>query len=199
MAPSSDKRHSITCEEARYTVDHQVKKIENTHKKALGLFRVNILIAGLLLTILSLSIESSNVDVMKFRNISSLFGIFLLASSSTFAATTYTSSAVDVGIKTDFESEHDGTDIQTVLKGNYLGWMNHNEDVIKFNSYVFTLAIITLIGSIVFLGAGIYTGILSSNGVSEEYWWFFVGGAAWAIMSGIVWGAEWVSTKIMRL
>ncbi|GGK74359.1 hypothetical protein [Haloarcula sebkhae] len=159
------------CHQARLTLDQQVTRIENYDTKAVGIFRANILLTGLLLSGLAIVVRTDGVNPGQFFNLWSLFGAIGLLFSTILSAMAYTSSSYDLGIGPQvisdaergiYESE---VSFQDDLRGLYKQWLQHNANVGKFNSYLITGAIILLMDAIVFFAGTVATGLYNPSDV----------------------------------
>jgi hypothetical protein len=108
-------RKSVS-KEARETVNQQIKKIEMSDRKAIGLFRTNILLIGLLLTASSVIFRFDGLVESEFVNLGSLVGMLLLILASFMAGIAYTSSSYDIGISPSFVEETQGEDYAVAFR-----------------------------------------------------------------------------------
>lgn len=154
----------IACREARQSLNEQLQVVRGSDEKAIGLFRANLFITGLLLTGFAVTFRNDNGLVAhEFLNIWSGLGLLLLFFSTGFAAVAYTSSAVDVGISpavlNDVEkSRYDIEELKTDLIQLYGDWLDYNRNVVRFNSYLLTLSIILAFDALVLLSGGVFIG-----------------------------------------
>jgi hypothetical protein len=164
----------IACEEARHTVNQQIEKIHREDRKAVGIFRVNILILGILTSGLSLSMRTNAVVTSQFFNAHTVLGITTLLLSSVIASMTYTSSSFDMGIKPKpvqevRDGEHDYDAFMDKLADEYSQWLDANQRVHRFNAYAITWSIIFAIAGLVFFMGGIGTGLAETRGQLISY------------------------------
>lgn len=165
---------SVACREARHTVDQQIEKIHREDKKAVGIFRVNILILGVLISALSISIKTDAIVTSHFLNAHTSLGVATLLLSSVIASMTYTSSTFDMGIKPapveevcSGEWEYDP--FMSKLGDEYAKWVKANQRVHRFNAYAITWSIIFAIVGLVFFMGGIGVGVTESRGAPISY------------------------------
>ncbi|CAL92439.1 hypothetical protein BJ1_gp17 [Halorubrum virus BJ1] len=153
--PSEQLQENV-CTEARLSLNQQLNRIEQYDRKAVELFRSNILLAGVLLSGLTIVVRTDGVDPIDFFNVWSVIGAFSLGASTLLCAMAYTSSSYDMGItsktisKVESGEYDDNGDFNENLRGLYKGWLDHNRNTGVFNSYLITGAIIFLMDSIVF-------------------------------------------------
>lgn len=200
---NGDRVDERVCKEARHTIDQQINRNESTDKKAVGLFRLNLLLAGLVITVLTFIPRTDAIGVSQLINIWSVFGIILLFISSIVAAMTYTSSSYDLGITPSLigrveDGEFDGIqDLDDHLTDLYKGWLRHNANVGQFNSYLITLAILLLLNSMIFLVLGAGYGLLDHQFGRVMYAALF--GLTLIIsvaISSVIWVADWVFAQV---
>jgi len=161
-----DELWENVCHQARLTLDQQVLRIENYDTKAVGIFRANILLTGVLLSGLAIIVRTDGIDPSEFFNLWSAFGALSLLCSTILSAMAYTSSSYDLGIgpKVISDAERGIYDskasFQDDLRDLYKEWLRHNANVGQFNSYLITGSIILLMDAIIFfagtVGVGVY-------------------------------------------
>ena len=160
-----DELWEEVCAESRATLDQQVRRIENYDTKAVGLFRANILLTGVLISGLAIIVRTNGVVPGQFLNGWSLFGALTLLLSTASSAMAYTSSSYDLGIGPEVIHDADRgiyeskAAFQNELRDLYKGWLEHNANVGTFNSYLITGTIILLIDSIIFFAGAVVTGL----------------------------------------
>lgn len=157
--PSDELQESV-CTEARLTLNQQLSRIEMYDRKAVGLFRSNILLAGVLLSGLTIAIRTDGIQPGEFLNIWGGVGVFSLGVSTVLCAMAYTSSSYAMRITPNVIENVERDEYDTASKFNeqlrdlYKGWLNYNRNTGDFNSYLITFGIILLMNSIVyFIGA----------------------------------------------
>lgn len=189
------------CKEARDTLDQQIYRNENVDGKALGIFRLNLLLMGLLLSVYTLIVDT---DVPEGRFISpwSIGALIFLLISTVFAAMTYTSTSYDVGISVDMieDSEYgryeSTVELEESLREMFHEALDHNSEVGQFNAYFITIAIASLLNSIIlFVGATAisfsgYYGTTASTGM------FLLTIMSFVLLDLAIWKADWFFGKI---
>lgn len=189
------------CEEARDTLNQQIYRNEQVDQKALGIFRLNLLLMGLLLTIFTLIVDT---DVQEGRFISewSIGALVFLLISTLFAAMTYTSTSYDVGISTDMieDSEYgrfdSNSDLEHDLRDMYHEALDHNNKVGQFNAYFITIAIVALLNSIILITGAIGVGFSEYYDTTASTGLFILTLMAFAILNLLIWKADRIFAKI---
>lgn len=189
------------CEEARDTLDQQIYRNEQVDQKALGIFRLNLLLMGLILTIFTLIVDT---DVQQERFISgwSIGALVLLLISTIFAAMTYTSTSYDVGISTDMieDSEYGRFDSTTSLEHDlrdmYHEALAHNNKVGQFNAYFITISIVGLLDSIILFTGAIGIGFSEYHNTTASTGLFILTLIGFAALDLLIWKADSIFAKI---
>lgn len=153
------------CQEGRQTVDRQVEWIRQNDRKAIRVLRTNLILAGLLLTALSLLVRTDEFAVEPYVNLYTGMGIITLLGSTVFAAITYVSSGFEGGIQwteIDDTVDHEYGEKRWYerLALGYSDWIEYNALVLKFNAILSTTTILLVIDAVVLLTAGILVGRL---------------------------------------
>lgn len=159
----------ILCKEGRETVDKQVEWMQQIDQKAIHFLRANIMFLGLLLTALSLLVQSDTFEIAPYMNIFTGLGIMALLSSIGFAAITYISSRFEGGvdcidIDESVEEAYETEQLYQRLAVGYSEWIEYNGLVIKINAYLSTVTILLTIDAIALLTIGILVGALGYDG-----------------------------------
>ena len=192
MSDSIDDR---TCQESRYTVDHLIKRIENQDRKAIHIFRLNLLLIGILLTSLTILL-TMGVIIDPFLNLWSLAGVISLLGSTFIAAVTYTSSGYDIGISPQIienverEEYTDVQDFDSELIGLYKEWIRHNRSVGDFNVYLVMVSILSAFNGIVFVLGGAMIGVLDYGGTFVSYILFLSLIVILLVVDAVIWTAD---------
>lgn len=171
---STAEKLEIACHEARHTVNKQIEKIHKEDRKAVGIFRVNLLVIGILSSALTISIRTEVLATSNFLNAHTAIGGLGLLTSSVVAAMAYTSSKFEMGVdpsqvdiaSNDTKSREDFFD---TLSGQYSEWIGRNQEVHQFNAYAITWAMILAIAGIAFMTGGIVVGALEIRGSAVSY------------------------------
>lgn len=152
-------------QEARRTVDNQIRTREDMNEKAIRTIRHNVLLTGVLLTILSFVVKSTDVGVADFFNGYVIVGVVALVLSSSSAALTYGRTDVAVGIDPDdvvHALELDLTDheFQTALAKSYATWIDRNTESHETDASFVNLTVVLLVVAISYLSLGTYVGMV---------------------------------------
>lgn len=189
------------CSEARDTLDQQIYRNEQVDQKALGIFRLNLLLMGLLLTVFTL-IVNTDVQEGRFINVWSIGALILLLISTLFAAMTYTSTSYDVGISIDtIEDSKYGrydstTDFERDLRDIYKEALDHNNKIGQFNAYFITIAIVGLLNSIILFTGAIGVGFSEFYKTPVSAGLFILSLVSFVVVDLLIWKADWIFAKI---
>ncbi|WP_147302029.1 hypothetical protein [Haloferax sp. Atlit-4N] len=155
-------------------MDQQIDKIHREDQKAVGIFRVNLLVLGILSSALSLSTNTNAISTSSFLNAHTAIGVLALLGSSVVAAMAYTSSKFEMGIDPSrVESAANGEwsrkDFFEKLNEEYSGWVNHNNSVHEFNAQAITWAMAFAICGVILFSGGVLVGALQVRGQGLSY------------------------------
>jgi hypothetical protein len=148
------------------------------------------------LTSISLTLGTDDVNTIQFINIWGVAGVSSLILSSFAAAIAYTSSYYDLGVSSKvinkvndggFSSEED---LNEELIVKYDKWIDHNNDVSEFNSYLITGAVILAFDSIIYLVGGGLVGIYEMKYDPLSLLLFAVVFVFIGVLSLVIWKAE---------
>ena len=200
IEPPGELQENV-CTEARLTLNQQLSRIEKYDKKAVGLFRSNILLAGVLLSGLTVVVRTDGIEPTDFVNVWGIAGAFSLGFSTVLCAMAYTSSSYALGITSNTIDEvEEGiyagtTEFNNELRGLYKQWLDYNANTGSFNSYLITGGIILLMNSIGFF-IGAVAIVLSP--VLKEYssLLFIISLSVIIIADTLVYSAEWLYKRI---
>lgn len=145
---------------AENSLERQFQTLSDIDTKASKIMRINVLIIGAILSIISLLVQEKSAGFV----INHLNAYFLVSGASLFLSTifsgiTYTASQMRVGIgvkdlEKALEENYSEKEALVALNKGYSSWQRENENVIKFNSKLITGTILFLIYSVIFLGTG---------------------------------------------
>lgn len=163
--PPSRDLLEIAREEAQRTVDEQNQTLNDIDTKAIQILRLNVLLIGTVLTLVSLTLQPSD----QFPRLSTLInsytvlGTGTLLLSAALAALTYTASTNQIGVNyediltlTATDGKYSNLEILDglVVEG-YGDWIRFNDETNIINSLYITLTILTLIYAISLFSLGI--------------------------------------------
>lgn len=159
--------------EAQRTVDKQATLLDDIDSKAIRLLRVNVLLIGLILTMLSFASRAEYTDVGTFLNVYTGIGILSLVLSSAFAAVTYTTSDLAVGVNPDdvvllLELDPTSVEFEGVMSKSYARWIRFNERTTVRNTPLITSTVILVIAAIAYLSLGVYVALIGAVPTSLE-------------------------------
>lgn len=202
MGSSDGDRNELVCQEARHTLNQQIRRIDKADQKAISLLRVNLLLAGIIISFLTLAEGLDGIEATNFLNIWSIFGVILLFLSLIMSAMTYTSSGYEIGISPKMMGKVEGgtyatsTDFQNRLISLYEGWLRNNGQIARCNAYFITVSLLLAIDSVIFLIGGMVTGSLNTQGEIINYL-AFAAVIIFVIPANLaIWWADMVITKI---
>lgn len=191
-----------TCKEAQQTLNQQISKVESVDRKAIGIFRANLILAGLLLTSIGVLASTENISPADFFNIWSIAGITSLVLSTVLAAMTYTTSSYEVGISQNFvKNVEEGRfesqeDLQNRLLTLYTGWLKHNSEAETANKYLITGSIIAIVDSMIFFLIAPAVGFAGRNFSPESILMFIAFLILLSILNVMIWKADSILMKL---
>jgi hypothetical protein len=155
------RRAELARQEARETISEQAKTVTDIDEKAIQIFRVNIVLAGILVSGISIAVQSSNASTTALLNPFTKFGAVLLFGATVLASITYTSTNQRIGVSSDditrriLNTDYDYDLIERGLAEEYSNWIATNYKSNIQNALLFTLTLLTTVMSICyfFLGA----------------------------------------------
>ncbi len=148
-------------EEARATVEHQVRTIHDIDAKAIRILRVNVVLAGLVLTGISLLVRTdvrpADETILNGYLVS---GLGLLLFSTALAGVTYTASSVRPGIgprdlRNFLYGGYSPDQIRTGLIESYADWMRFNYATNVRNAPLVTGTVVLLVWALGFMSVGV--------------------------------------------
>lgn len=154
------RRAKLVREEARETISEQSATLSDIDEKAIQIFRVNVVLAGVLVSGLSITVQSSNATTAGLVNPFTKFGSVLLFTATVLAAVTYTSTNEEIGVSAEdvtnriLDDEFDYDLVQLGLAEAYGVWIANNYRINARNALLFTLTLLTTIMAICYLFIG---------------------------------------------
>lgn len=156
------------CEEARETLNQQIAWNREIDDKAARLLRINVALAVLVVTALSLGLQYVPMDgtgrpqraLHGATNWYVAAGTVLFVTSTALAGATYTKSSLKVGLKSDGIGQAVGSkssveEFYRELALGYESWGDHNRTVVNRNGTYVSVAITLLVYSVVFFLVGV--------------------------------------------
>lgn len=154
----------VSREEARATVDHQIRTINDVDAKAVRILRVNVVLAGLVLTGVSVVVRSGRQVGTTILNGYLVSGLGFLLFSTALAAVTYTASSMQPGIGPDdlrsiLHSKYSADQVRTGLIEGYAHWMEFNRATNVRNAPLVTATIVLLVWALGFVATGVVVAL----------------------------------------
>lgn len=169
------------CGEARETIDQQIAWNREIDDKAARLLRINVALAALVVTALSLGLQYAPTDgsgppQQVFQGAMNWYfagGTALFVTSTALAGATYTMSSLKVGLQFDgfdetTDSELPVEEFYRELAMGYKAWVDHNRSVVNRNGTYVSFAIVLLVYSVVFFVVGV-TNELGFGGIWRPF------------------------------
>lgn len=152
-------------DEARQTLDAQIDNLNDIDTKAIRILRVNVLLIGVILSVLTFSSQTEAVPLEDLLNTYVGAGVFLLVSSTAAAALTYTASDVRAGMSTEdvvtmLQEDMTEDELELVLSKSYAKWIRDNQSTEVLDAFYSTTTVLLLIYSVTYLSLGIYRALL---------------------------------------
>lgn len=146
-------------EETRRTIDYQHRTLADIDSKASRLPQINLLVVGLVLTILSVSADSPSLPPESVANGYTATGVILLLVSTVLAGITYTATKLRIGVDADtvrqmLSGELSEGQIDRGLAKSYARWIEENDSASRTNARLISATIATGTHAIVVLAAG---------------------------------------------
>lgn len=154
------RRAKLVREEARETISEQSATLSDIDEKAIQIFRMNVVLAGVLVSAVSITVQSSNATTAALVNPFTKFGSVLLFTATVLASVTYTSTNEKIGVNAAdvrnriLNDEFDYDLVQLGLAEEYGVWIANNYRVNARNALLFTLTLVTTIMAICYLFIG---------------------------------------------
>lgn len=192
------------CEEARYTLDHQIEKIHKEDKKAVGVFRINLLIIGLLLSALTITTRSNSPPLGELINAHTVLGTFAIGTSSLIAAMTYTSSEFQMGVGSPVirdvaTGKMTTKEFDEKLGEKYANWIRRNQVVHQYNAYAISYSISLVIVGLLFYSVGTVVGAESMRGSTLSYVLLTIEIISIAPISLAIFSSDWITEHILNM
>lgn len=159
--------------EAQKTVNSQIETINDIDTKASQILRLNILLIGVIVSVLSLVAQGGGdgnlyfTDIEAFINTYMGLGFASLVLSTAFAAMTYGASELDTGINVeniesflavDFTEE----EVEELLLKNYASRINFNRSTNIRNLPLITATLNLVVAGVVFFSLGIFEAAIGT-------------------------------------
>jgi len=154
----------ITREEARTTLDNQLKSLNDIDKKASKILRLNVILIGIFLSVVSITVDADTGIVPLFNEYTAA-GTTCLILSTIFASFTYSTSDTRTGMSSDdlreiLDGVYSDEMIREGIVESYADWIDFNYKTNIGNALLFTVTVLLLIFSVVLLSVGVVDALL---------------------------------------
>lgn len=152
--------------EAQRTLDHQLAALNDIDSKAISILRVNTLVIGLVLSVVSILAESSNeFTVGSFYNVYMFAGVAAFLLSSMVSAATYTASDAIVGFSDEtihgaIDADLTADEFEVGAASSYGHWIAFNDVTNIKNAPLITITAGLMILGILNLSLGVYSAVI---------------------------------------
>lgn len=154
------RRAQLARAEARMTIDEQTAKLSDINEKAMQVFRVHIVLTGILVSGISISVRLKTATASAVLNPFTELGVVLLFTSIVLSALTYTSTHGEIGVSPDdvteriLEEQFDYDLVEEGLAEAYSTWIGENYRANTRNALLFTLTLLATVMAICYLFLG---------------------------------------------
>lgn len=149
---------AIAREEARRTLDAQLATLDDLDAKAHSVFRLNVALVGLLVSVLSLAASTDLASADTFLNSITGSGIALFVLSAAIAGVAYTASGRLVGVSPAAfppAREHSEREYTDRLLWSYAEWIRANERANERMALLVTLSLLGTVAGLLAIGVGL--------------------------------------------
>lgn len=150
----------VSREEARRTLEEQLRVLEDIDTKAVKVLRVNVVLIGLVLTTVSITVRAGR-PIEGLLNGYFAVGLGCLLASTAVAALTYTTTSMRAGIDADdlrYMLDNDLPDGRNVeeLVYSYADWIEFNYETNVRSAPLGTLTVLLLAYAVTFFSFGVF-------------------------------------------
>lgn len=158
----------VSREEARRTLEEQLRVLEDIDTKAVKVLRVNVVLVGLVLTTVSIAVRTGR-PVESLLNWYLVAGVGCLLASTAVAGLTYTTSNIRGGIDPDglrYMLENDLSDERNVeeLVYSYADWIESNYELNVRSAPLGTLTVLLVVHALTLLSLGVLRAVVGPLG-----------------------------------
>jgi hypothetical protein len=167
------ERARLVREEARETIEEQIAILDDLDEKAIQMFRVNIVVASILVSGISIAVSTETTTMTMLLTPYTQAGAVFLFISTILAATTYTSTSERIGIssrdvrETIMNQRYDYDLIEEEIALEYANWIRYNYERNTANALLFTLTLISAVGALIYVVIGVID--VFTHGVITPY------------------------------
>lgn len=154
------RRAELARKEARETITEQSKTLTDIDEKAIQIFRANVVLAGIIVSGLSIAVNSESPSTTAFLNPFTKFGAVLLFLATILASVTYTSTNEAIGVNPEditeriLEHRFDYDLVEEALAEEYSRWIAKNYRSNVQNALLFSLTLVTTVMAICYFFIG---------------------------------------------
>lgn len=154
------RRAKLAREEARETIKEQAATLSDIDEKAMQIFRANVVLAGILVSGISIAVQSNDASTTAILNPFTKFGAVLLFTATVLSSVTYTSTSEEIGVSSDditeniLNRDYDYHLVEEGLAEEYSAWVAANYRSNVQNALLFTLTLLTTVMAICYFFVG---------------------------------------------
>lgn len=154
------RRAKLAREEARETITEQAETLSDIDEKAMEIFRANVVLAGILVSGVSIAVQSNGASTTAIFNPFTKFGAVLLFTATVLSSVTYTSTSEEIGVSSSDITEsilnqrYDYRLVEESLAEEYSAWIAANYRSNVQNALLFTLTLLATVMSICYFFVG---------------------------------------------
>lgn len=163
-------RSRLARKEARETITEQTATLTDIDEKAVQIFRINTVIASILVTGVSIAVSSESADYESLITGYTTVGAFCLFGSILLAAITYTATSSRIGINAEtigdsiLNQDYDYDLVEEQIALEYGEMIQKNYEKNTSNALLFTLTLLSTVAAICYFAIGM-VDIYGSGGV----------------------------------
>jgi len=155
------RRAQLARSEARETISEQTDTLSDIDDKAIQVFRLNLLLAGVIATGFSVASTNNDASIGLLVNQYTAIGYIFLLISIVFASLTYTTTATRIGLQRqtleeeilDLDYDYDIVEEEIAIK--YAEMVERNFEKNVSNVLLFTLTLIATVAAVVYFATGL--------------------------------------------
>lgn len=158
----------IARQEARETLEAQLSTLDDIDEKALSVFRLDVAVVGVLLSVLSFAATSEAVAAGAFLNVATGASVALFVLSAAAAGLTYMAAGHVVGVgpsELALADERSEREYLVGLLESYAEWIRANERTNLRKALLMTLSLLGTVAGVLALGVGIVAGFTGAIGL----------------------------------
>lgn len=168
-------------EEGRRTVDHQLNALDDVDSKAVAILKLDLVIAGTVLTVASFTSDATAVTLGALNNRYTAVATTALVLSAALAASTYTASDSEVGIGSEairdaVDADLTAEEFEIAAAQSYAAWIEFNDRTNVLTVPLITLTVLLVVIAVVHLALGVYAAFVGvfTNVLATGAWAFLL-------------------------